>query len=46
MYQTESTLEFNPEAETFEQEQFEFGQSEFVGETGEVFGEVFGEAGS
>ncbi len=43
MYQTESTLEFNPEAETFEQEQFEFGQSEFVGEAGEVFGEVFGE---
>ena len=26
-----------------EQEQFEFGQSEFVGEAGEVFGEVFGE---
>lgn len=40
MYQSESTLEFNPEAETFESEQFEFGQSEFVSETGEVFSEA------
>ncbi|MEQ6342560.1 MAG: hypothetical protein M3A44_13180 [Gammaproteobacteria bacterium] len=40
MYQTESTFEFNPEAESFEAEQFEFGQSEWAGESGEVFNEA------
>jgi hypothetical protein len=39
MYHSEHALEFNPEAETFEAEQFEFGQSEWAGESGEVFSE-------
>lgn len=40
MYHSESTLEFNPEAASFEEEQFEFGQSEFTSESGEVFNEA------
>lgn len=40
MYHSKSTLEFNPEMEAFEQEQFEFVQGEWTGETGEVFSEA------
>lgn len=39
MYQPESALEFNPEMTSFEEEQFEFGQGEWTGESGEVFSE-------
>ncbi|HWP01278.1 MAG TPA: hypothetical protein VNL74_11770 [Methylococcus sp.] len=39
MYQTESTFEFTPETTHFEEEQFEFGQSEWAGASGEVFSE-------
>ena len=39
MYQTEGTLEFNPEMASFEGEVFEFGQSEWAGGSGEIFGE-------
>jgi len=40
MYQPESALEFNPEMTSFEEEQFEFGQGEWIGESGEVFSEA------
>lgn len=39
MFQTESTFEFSPEMTHFEEEQFEFGQSEWGGSAGEVFSE-------
>jgi len=32
-------MEYTPETEAFEQEQFEFGESEWAGESGEIFGE-------
>jgi len=40
MYQTESAWEFNPEMANFEGENFEYGQSEWAAESGEVFGEA------
>ncbi len=39
MYQPESAFEFNPEMSNFEEEQFEFGQAEWGGPSGEVFNE-------
>lgn len=39
MYQPESTFEFNPEMSNFEEEQFEYGEAEWSGASGEVFSE-------
>jgi hypothetical protein len=39
MYQPESAFEFNPEMSNFEEEQFEYGQTEWGGSAGEVFSE-------
>jgi hypothetical protein len=41
MHDLDRTLmEYTPERESFEDEQFEFGEGESFGETGEVFGET------